>query len=114
MINNSSGANYVSTIPIVTLSILIINVIIHVFNFIFSIDLGLLAINAAWVIYRGEYYRIVSSAFTHAGILHILFNMSSLLQLGFDLERQFGSIPFLVLTLWTIFACGVLYVSISW
>jgi rhomboid protease GluP len=107
-------SNYLNSIPLITKSLLVINVAVHAINFIFSVDYSLLVINANLVIYQREYYRIISATFTHGGILHIFFNMSSLLQLGVDLERQFGSIQFLVLSLWTIVLAGLLYVSICW
>lgn len=38
----------------------------------------------------GDYYRLVTSAFVHYGILHILFNMYALYVLGPPLERHLG------------------------
>lgn len=38
----------------------------------------------------GQYYRLATSAFMHAGLLHLAFNMLALLQLGPLLERLFG------------------------
>ncbi len=46
------------------------------------------SISAHMVIANGEYYRIVSAAFVHAGIMHIGMNMMSLYQLGYSLEQQ--------------------------
>ncbi len=47
----------------------------------------------------GEWYRLVTSVFLHAGILHIAFNMYVLLVLGPPLERALGHLRFLVLFL---------------
>lgn len=38
----------------------------------------------------GEYYRLITSAFVHYGLLHILFNMYALYVLGPPLERHLG------------------------
>lgn len=111
---NNSALNLVAGIPIFTKVLIAVNVCIHLFNFIFSIDLGIIAINGYSVVMEGEYYRLISSAFTHGGILHIFFNMSSLVQLGSDVEKQFGSAQFIILSLWSVLLTGILYVGISW
>jgi membrane associated rhomboid family serine protease len=45
----------------------------------------------------GEYYRLITAAFLHAGLMHILFNMFALAQLGPVLERSLGRSRFLAL-----------------
>ena len=42
----------------------------------------------------GEYYRLVSAAFIHFGVLHIAFNMYALYLLGGALERYAGTLRF--------------------
>jgi len=39
----------------------------------------------------GDYWRIISACFLHAGIVHLGFNMMSLWQLGSALEKDFGT-----------------------
>ena len=48
---------------------------------------------------QGEYYRLVTAAFLHAGLLHILFNMFALVQIGPLLEQALGRARFLTLYL---------------
>lgn len=45
----------------------------------------------------GEWWRIVTSGFLHANLMHVGFNMYLLWQLGRGLERRFGPIDFAVL-----------------
>jgi membrane associated rhomboid family serine protease len=45
----------------------------------------------------GEYYRLVSSTFLHAGVLHLALNMVALAQLGPMLESALGRVRFAVL-----------------
>jgi membrane associated rhomboid family serine protease len=45
----------------------------------------------------GEYYRLITSAFLHNGILHIFFNMYALLIVGPTLEAALGRIRFVAL-----------------
>jgi hypothetical protein len=42
----------------------------------------------------GEYYRLITAMFLHAGIIHIAFNMLVLHQLGTPLELKLGSAKF--------------------
>ena len=48
---------------------------------------------------EGEYYRLLTSAFLHAGVLHILFNMFALAQIGPVLEHSLGRVRYLALYL---------------
>ncbi len=52
-----------------------------------AIDLGLFGPFVA----DGQWYRIITSAFVHAGMIHLLFNMIVLWWLGGALERYAGS-----------------------
>ena len=45
----------------------------------------------------GEYYRLLTAAFLHAGLFHILMNMFALAQLGPVLEAALGRLRFLAL-----------------
>ncbi|MCU1675190.1 MAG: Rhomboid family protein [Frankiales bacterium] len=47
----------------------------------------------------GQYYRLVTAAFLHAGLFHILFNMFALAQIGPVLEQALGRWRFLALYL---------------
>ncbi len=51
------------------------------------------------VLYGGEWWRLVTSAFIHFGISHLLNNLVLLVCLGSYLERAYGKIRFLILYL---------------
>lgn len=61
------------------------------------------ALWAPAVKFDGEWYRIFSTGFTHAGLMHIGFNMWILWQIGQSLEGRFGS-----LTFGTLYTTGLL------
>lgn len=48
------------------------------------------------VLVQGEYWRIVSAMFLHAGVPHLFNNMLVLFFLGDMIERELGHIPFLL------------------
>src|SRR5512133_466311 len=52
----------------------------------------------------GEWYRLLTGAFLHGGLLHILFNMYALYILGQLLEPAFGAPRFLALYFASLFA----------
>ncbi len=49
----------------------------------------------------GEYWRLLGAVLEHGGAIHLLFNMSVVVTLGFTLERGIGSLRFLGLSLVT-------------
>mmetsp|Transcript_2007 Transcript_2007/g.4522 ORF Transcript_2007/g.4522 Transcript_2007/m.4522 type:complete len:268 (-) Transcript_2007:2563-3366(-) len=59
-----------------------------------------------------QFYRIVSSAFTHGNVQHIAFNCFALLGLGRSLERKLGSMAFLALSGALVKLTGFFYLAI--
>lgn len=86
--------------PYVTYALLIINVIIFILMYIIGdgsedintlVNFGALAKD---LVFNGEYYRLITSAFIHIGVIHLIFNMYALYILGKDIESYFGSIKY--------------------
>ena len=59
------------------------------------------------LILKGQSYRLIAAWFLHAGILHWLINMVALRNLGFSLEKEFGTPKIAIIYCWSGFA-GVL------
>lgn len=91
--------------PIITVSLIIINVIVFILMYIFgkgSQDAFTLIKFGAFqkdLILDGEYYRLITSAFLHIGIFHLLFNCYALYVIGRQLESFLGKIKFLIIYL---------------
>ena len=66
------------------------------------------------VIVHGQYWRLFTSLFLHAGALHLLFNLFALYVLGPPLERSIGSLRFGVCYLISglLSGAGVLFLTI--
>jgi len=54
------------------------------------------ALQGAAIFYDGEWYRLVTAMFLHAGVLHIAFNMLALYWLGTVVEQALGTWRFLL------------------
>jgi rhomboid protease GluP len=50
-----------------------------------------------WIIYRGEWWRLVTAGFLHGGLLHIAMNSWVLFDLGAQVEEIFGPPRFIVI-----------------
>jgi len=91
--------------PIITVSLIIINVIVFILMYILgkgSQDAFTLIKFGAFqkdLILGGEYYRLITSAFLHIGIFHLLFNCYALYVIGRQLESFLGKIKFLIIYL---------------
>jgi membrane associated rhomboid family serine protease len=65
------------------------------------------------LVWRGEWWRMVSSGFLHSGLLHIALNMVALLQVGTYFERLVGPRRLLIVYALSLIGSGfaVLYFS---
>lgn len=79
--------------PVVTYTLIAVNVAVFVMQIA---SRGLQSKLSLWppTVAGGDYYRLVTSAFMHYGILHILFNMYALYVLGPPLEENLGKARF--------------------
>jgi len=71
----------------------------------------LLELGAQWwplVIDQGQWWRCVTYAFTHGGLIHLAFNMMVLYQVGPQLEQEIGTGGFTFLYLFTALAATFL------
>ena len=97
----------IGTRPAVTLTLVALNVLVFAFlSFhgagVFVPD-GRVAVdwgsNFGPMTLGGQWWRLLTSMFIHFGILHLALNMFALYQVGYLVERMYGSVHFLVLYL---------------
>lgn len=85
--------------PVVTTALIIINVLIFIFGFnsnIFNYLINNFG-NHYLLLKEGEIYRLITSGFLHADILHIFFNMYALWAVGKEIEKYYGKIKLLII-----------------
>ncbi|MEV0828594.1 rhomboid family intramembrane serine protease [Nonomuraea rubra] len=93
------GGNVVRT-PFVSYALLIINVLVFGAQYLIGDRItGELAMWPAGVAVYGEYHRLITAAFVHGGVFHILFNCWALYVVGPYLERAFGHVRYVALYL---------------
>lgn len=97
--------------PIATIAIVAINVAVYLYTsyqnfFAQTTDEWVNALSYVPVLLQtpSQWYRIITSMFTHADIFHIFFNMWFLYFFGSDVEKRLGSLKYLIL----YFASGLL------
>ncbi|MGV0992201.1 MAG: rhomboid family intramembrane serine protease [Mycobacterium sp.] len=77
-------------LPVVSYTLIAINVVVFLLQLLSPTLQQQLTLWPVAVAGYGEYYRLVTSAFVHYGILHIAFNMYALYVLGPPLEQHLG------------------------
>lgn len=91
--------------PVITYALIIINVLVFVAMYIFgkgsedTLTLLLFGANYPVLVRAGEYYRLITSAFLHIGLLHLICNNYALYVIGSQLESFLGKTKFLIIYL---------------
>jgi len=91
---------------VVTYTLIALNVIVFALDFVTGGSLY------PWLAYRGDFtetqaWRMLTSTFMHASVLHLLFNMFSLFIFGRLIEQAIGRVRFAVLYLLAAFGGSV-------
>ena len=82
----------------ITLSLIFINIFCFItFNIILPIEYILTLVQINSNIINGEYWRLFTSMFLHADIMHIFSNMIALLLFGAAVENNYSKIEYLLI-----------------
>lgn len=96
-----------TTKPIISYVLISLNILIFILMYIFgngsesSETLINFGANYIPLTKSGEYFRLISSAFLHIGVFHILFNMYALYILGPQIESYYGKMKFIIIYLYS-------------
>ena len=95
--------------PIITAILVVLNVLIFGIMMVMTYsntnaydEIMKIFANVPAFIKGGEYYRLITSGFIHAGIFHILANMYSLIVLGPNIEHFYGKIKYILIYLYSM------------
>ena len=86
--------------PVITKIILLINVLVYILSYVYgeAFIAGNFG-NYAPSIVNGEWYRLITSAFVHVNLLHLLCNMYALYIVGTQIENFFGKLRYSIIYL---------------
>lgn len=95
--------------PIITYALIIINILVYLIPLIIGdSDAAILYLGSYGPFIKiGQYYRLLTAAFVHANLAHLIFNMYALWIIGMQLESFIGKWRFLVVYLFSAI-CGSL------
>ncbi|MEG2322289.1 MAG: rhomboid family intramembrane serine protease, partial [Bacilli bacterium] len=106
--------------PIVTYILIGLNILIFLLMYLLgdgSEDINTLinfgANNKTLVVNFHQYYRLLTSAFIHIGILHLFFNCYALKIIGSQVENFFGRTKYLIIYLGSALGGGLLSICFS-
>lgn len=94
--------------PYITYALLVINVIIF---FLVHWNPQLLNNLVLLKNINSEYYRIITAAFTHYDIFHLLFNMYALYVIGSQIESFFGKKKYMIIYLFSIITSSLMSIT---
>ncbi len=88
---------------IITKILIAINILMYILSLVigdnFSYNLILLGANNRGLVLDGEFYRLITSAFLHGSLLHLVVNMYSLWIIGSQVETYIGKLKYLIIYL---------------
>ena len=101
--------------PVVTYALILINVFMFLFPLINGNSEEFYNLFASYgpFVKMGDYYRLISAAFMHANIAHLIFNMYALWIIGMQLESFIGKWRYLVVYLFSAISGSLLSVIVT-
>lgn len=102
-------------VPYVTYTLIVLNIIIFLIMTLSGNFTQLENIFCNWGIgiKAGQYYRLITGAFIHGGIVHLLCNMGSLYIIGSQVESYFGKIKFIIIYLFSAIMGNLLSITLN-
>lgn len=105
--------------PIITYTIMAICVIVFAFMYILgdgsldNITLLRFGANLDVLTKNGDYFRLITCAFLHIGVVHLIFNMYALYIIGPQVESFFGKIKYLSIYLISAVSASILSLAFN-
>ncbi|MBM7554387.1 rhomboid family intramembrane serine protease [Thalassobacillus pellis] len=105
-IRTESFKEFIRSYPIVSTLVgihLVLWLLIDLFQFGFALELRNAGVGLNIAVTQGEYWRLITPIFLHAGLGHAVFNSFSIVLFGPALEQMLGRFKFIILYLFAGF-----------
>ena len=101
--------------PYVTVILIAINIFVFLYGFLLNKGDYLINVFSTYGPYirDGEYYRLITGAFVHVDLLHILCNMYALWVVGSQAEGFFGKTKYLIIYLFSALTSSMLSIMFN-
>ena len=101
--------------PVVTYALLIINILVFIYMHILTDpnNFAIMFANNRYFVRAGEFYRLITCAFLHADIFHLLFNCYALYIIGSQVESFFGKTKYIIIYFGSIIMASLLSICAS-
>lgn len=93
-------------LPIITYVLMAINILIFLLNTAGIIGNGLFYMSGEYF-KQGQFWRVITYAFFHGDIIHLLCNMYSLYIIGSQIEQVYGKVKYIVLYFLSAIVAGL-------
>ncbi len=93
-------------LPIITYILIAINLIVFLLNTAGILGNGLFYMSGEYF-KLGQYWRVITYAFFHGGIIHLACNMYSLYVIGSQIEQVYGKIKYIIIYLISAIVAGL-------
>lgn len=117
--NVSHMTTFEKKLPLITYIIMGICVLLFLAMYIFgngstsNLTLLQFGANLDVLVKSGEYYRLITSAFLHIGVFHLLFNMYALYIIGPQVESFFGKFKFIIIFILSAVSASLLSIAFN-
>jgi len=102
--------------PIITYGLIFINIIIFLIMILFNqsnLFINMFATYGPYIVGYKQIYRLITGAFLHGNIFHLLFNCYALYVIGSQIESFFGKIKYLVIYFFSILTASLLSITLN-
>ena len=101
--------------PIITYILILLNVVIYFIPMLLGISDTIFSQYAVYgpFVRFGQYYRLLTGAFIHANVAHLLFNMYALWIIGSQLENFIGKTRYITVYLFSAITASLLSIIIN-
>lgn len=96
--------------PLITYILIVINIFLYVFPIVYNKQLDIFSRFCLYAPYvrNGEYYRLITCAFFHANIWHLLCNVYALYIMGSQLESFIGKIKYIIVYFFSVLTASLM------